>query len=354
MATFIQIKGKYGISIKAYVRKDGFKPRCKTFSNITLAKSWAKKIESDMENGLYKEVIPLKISDNHSSIRTVKDLILYFKDNIAPQRYSYSEKYDCMYDWWIDKIGALNLSDLSSSALSSAKLLLIQNNYSDSTINKYMYCLSAVLTFAVKELELIKYNPMKNISYMKNVNERTRRLSPDEILSLSNACAQHSLACLIFFLILQSTGGRYSEVLNLTVETIDFTNSRVIFMHTKNKTNRSVAIDKRLLDLIKKYLAESNISKGYIFINKRGKLLFMRGILGKIIKDCNIKDCHIHDLRHTFASNAAENGASIYDIMILLGHKSMTMTKRYTHLTQKYQDEIALKIANTLPIWNNF
>jgi len=40
--------------------------------------------------------------------------------------------------------------------------------------------------------------------------------------------------------------------------------------------------------------------------------------------------------------------------MILLGHKSMTMTKRYTHLTQKYQDEIALKIANTLPIWNNF
>ena len=78
----------------------------------------------------------------------------------------------------------------------------------------------------------------------------------------------------------------------------------------------------------------------------------MRGILRKIIKDSGIKDCHIHDLRHTFASNGAENGASIDDIMVLLGHKSMAMAKRYTHLAQKYQDEIALKIANKLPIWS--
>ena len=359
MATFIQVKTKNGISYKAYIRKEGHKPRCKTFPNITLAKKWAKKIETDMESGTYKDAPVIDFDDERSSIKTVKQLILYYKENIAPQKYSYYEKYYVMYDWWAEKIGYLNIIDLTPAILASCKALLISTeyvkgkHYSKNTINKYLFCMSAVLTWAVKELGIIPLNPMSNVECMKGVNERTRRLTQDEIIKITKACSEHSEVCLIFFLILQSTGGRYSEVLHLTVETIDFTNSRVIYMNTKNKTNRSVAIDVRLLNLIRNYIEKSGIKKGYIFTGKRGKLLYMRGVLQDIIKKCQIEDCHIHDLRHTFASNGAENGASIYDIMVLLGHKSMSMAKRYTHLTQKYQDKIALNIAKTLPIWDN-
>jgi len=362
MATYIQIEGKKGISYKAYIRINGYKPRCKTFSNITLAKKWAKKIESEMESGTYKESLSVKFNDDRDSIKTTKELILYFKENIAPVRYGkLAYMYNCMYDWWIDKVGHLDVVDLTPAILSSCKMQLMtieflkgknKVHYSGSTINKYLYCFSAVLTWCVRELEIIQVNPMSKVEHMKNLNERKRRLSKEEIEILLNGCLRHSLMCLVFFLLLQSTGGRYSEVQHLTVETIDFTNSRVVYLDTKNKTSRSVAIDKRLLDLIKRLLNETGIKTGYIFINKHGKLHYMRGILEKIIKDCGIKDCHIHDLRHTFASNGAENGASIYDIMVLLGHKSMAMAKRYTHLTQKYQDEVALRIANTLPIWN--
>ena len=45
-------------------------------------------------------------------------------------------------------------------------------------------------------------------------------------------------------------------------------------------------------------------------------------------------------MRHTFASYAAMNGASLLDISELLGHKSLTMSKRYSHLTQKHTDKI--------------
>jgi integrase len=353
MPTFIPVETKKGISYKAYIRIKGYKPRCKTFSSITLAKKWAKKIESDMEGGEYKEV-----NSNELKIKTVEDLILYYKENIAPKKYSYAEKYDVMYDWWIDKVGKIDVVDLTSANLASCKLLLMNTefykgkHYSDSTINKYLFCFSAVLKWAVNELELIPVNPMSKVEHMKNLTERSRRLSEEEIAIFTNGCIKHSLDCLVFFLILQTTGGRYSEVEHLTVETIDFINSRVIYMNTKNKTNRSVAIDRRLLDLIKKMIEQKGIKSGYIFINKNGKLLYMRGVLQKIIKECGIEDCHIHDLRHTFASKGAENGASIYDIMVLLGHKSMAMAKRYTHLTQKYQDEVALKIANIMPVWS--
>lgn len=371
MSNIVEIKNKKCVSYKVQIRRKGHDAIYETFKESDYgsahaakkaAKLWAADIEVQIGKGIYKDNKKIVTDEKIYSIRNCRDLIIYFKENIAPVRYGkLAYMYDCMYDWWIDKIGDVNVVDLTPAIIASCKMLLINTeiqkgknkvHYSNSTINKYLYCLSAVLTWCVRELELIQINPMSKVEHMKNLNERTRRLTEDEIKIFVERCAKHSLYCLVFFLILQSTGGRYSEVLHLTVETIDFKNSRVIFMDTKNGTNRSVAIDRRLLDLIKRLLDENEIKTGYIFINKHGKLLYMRGILRKIIKDSGIKDCHIHDLRHTFASNGAENGASIYDIMVLLGHKSMAMAKRYTHLTQKYQDEIALKIANKLPIWS--
>ena len=362
MATFITVESKNGKSVKAYIRIKGYRPRCKTFSNITLAKKWARQIETAMENGTYKEEVITFTDDKRVRIQTVKELILYFRENIAPKKYvEHLEKYYCMYDWWIDEIGFINVADLTTAVLSTCKQKLINTEiiksgnkvkYSNSTINKYLYAFSAVLSWAVKETELLSSNPMRNVEHMKKLNERTRRLTEEEEMILTNACKNHSMACLIFFLLLLTTGGRYSEVRDLTVETIDFINSRVIFMDTKNGTNRSVAIDLRLLNLIKEYLKKQNIKSGFIFIGKNGKLLYMRGILQKIIKDCKIEDCHIHDLRHTFASTMAEQGAGIYDIMVLLGHKSTAMAKRYTHLTQKYQDKVVTKITSTMPIWS--
>ena len=53
----------------------------------------------------------------------------------------------------------------------------------------------------------------------------------------------------------------------------------------------------------------------------------------KIVKESNIKDFHFHDLRHTFASWLAIKGISLNTIKELLGHKSITMTQRYAHLS---------------------
>ena len=58
-------------------------------------------------------------------------------------------------------------------------------------------------------------------------------------------------------------------------------------------------------------------------------------------------DFHFHDLRHTFASQVLLNGGSLKDVQELLGHKSMTMTLRYAHLTQESKRK-AVNLLNGL------
>ena len=54
------------------------------------------------------------------------------------------------------------------------------------------------------------------------------------------------------------------------------------------------------------------------------------------VKRAGITDYHFHDSRHEFASHLAMRGASLNDIRVLLGHKTMEMVMRYAHLTQSH------------------
>jgi integrase len=60
-----------------------------------------------------------------------------------------------------------------------------------------------------------------------------------------------------------------------------------------------------------------------------------------------IKDFHFHDLRHTFASQMIMRGASLKEVQEILGHKTMTMTLRYAHLSQEHKKK-AVNLLNGL------
>jgi len=141
----------------------------------------------------------------------------------------------------------------------------------------------------------------------------------------------------LFALIAVSTGARYSEILTLKIENIDFNNSQIFYLDTKNKEHRGVFIENFILQLLQEYITNRSINSGCIFLNKKKtKLAYIRGILQQIIKDTGLADFHIHDIRHTTASYIAMNGGSLLDIAEILGHKSLVMARRYSHLTQKH------------------
>lgn len=356
MARISKRENKKGIHYQVTIRKKGYKTVTRTFEKKSQAISWANKIETQMNEGTYKENPDVVIESGEKLIR-MSDLINHYKNNIAPVKYSYSDKYTVMYDWWIDKIGNIKIKELSASMLASCKRILMSEKIyrksgetvrSNNTINKYLMALSAILTYAVKELEIIDINPMSKVSIMPKPNGRTRFLSLDEIELLLNACKNHSDMLYLFVMIALSTGGRYSEVLNLQIKDIDFQNNQLFYLDTKNKTNRGVPVNADLIGLIKDY-AQKNSIDDYIFINKSsGKLYYIREALQKIIKDIGLKDFHIHDIRHTTASYIAMNGGSLLDIAEILGHKSLVMARRYSHLTQKHTASVLNKVTDKI------
>lgn len=83
-----------------------------------------------------------------------------------------------------------------------------------------------------------------------------------------------------------------------------------------------------------KTVFENGNGEGRVFISARTDepLENGRDWFDDAVVEAKLKNFHWHDLRHTFASRSRMKGAPVEDIADLLGHKSLTMTRRYAHL----------------------
>nr|DAX39305.1 MAG TPA: Integrase [Caudoviricetes sp.] len=355
MAQIRKVENKKGISYKVVIRLKGFKAVYKTFDDFKQAKKWARAVEEQMERGNYYEN-----SDNIKPIVTVKDLIDDFEKNIAPKKYSKPQQYTCMYDWWRDKIGNLNVSDLNTNILTRCRNTLISEppdkpykehkTKSNSTVRKYLFALSAVLRYAERELEIIDRNPMSRVDKPRKSKGVVRFLSDSERSALITACKDYSDTLYLFVMLAMFSGGRYNELLTLKIENIDFHNDILHFLETKNGESRGVPIYHKITELITEYMNKSGITTGYLFINpKSGKLHYLKGMFENVIDKISLKDFRFHDLRHTYASYLAQNGAELLEISQLMGHRNLQQVQIYAHLTRKHTSKVVRKMtANML------
>jgi integrase len=68
----------------------------------------------------------------------------------------------------------------------------------------------------------------------------------------------------------------------------------------------------------------------------------------RALKQAGIGDFRIHDLRHTHASIAINNGASLYEVQNLLGHSQAKTTTRYAHLADETLRRVSDKVSKTI------
>jgi integrase len=86
-----------------------------------------------------------------------------------------------------------------------------------------------------------------------------------------------------------------------------------------------------------------------VFPNQKGGNLWGIDPLWRQIRtDLELPSVHIHDLRHSYASLGINAGMSLGDIGVLLGHASITTTRRYAHIDQSYKIQKALQMGELL------
>ena len=345
MATITQRKNTKGEAyFQAKVRMKGFPPESASFKSKTKAVKWSHSIEVAMREGRYFKTV-------ESKKHTLADLIDRYIEFELPQRKSDNGKFKMQLLWWKDKVGAYMLSDITPALLSQYKELLGtepspkpkngRTTRSEATINRYMACLSIVLSKAVKEWQWMDENPMFKVTKKKEPKGRIRFLSDEEHKNLLIECKKSSKELYLLVLIAVSIGARFGEITGLKWENVDFENKMFHFMDTKNGDDRGVPIPKQAFDELKAFAKVRNIKSDYVFIRADGeKIIYFKEKFTDAVEKAGITDFHFHDLRHTAASYLAMNGASLLDIAEIIGHKTLSMVKRYSHLTKKHTAEI--------------
>jgi len=210
------------------------------------------------------------------------------------------------------------------------------------------------------EWEMIEQSPFNKgkTLLVKENNKRMRFLNEDEIKRLLENCPPYLHKIVMCAL---NTGMRRGEILGLKWEQIR--DGFIYLRETKTSEPRQIPINDSL-DLVFKQIKSEQNPKGHNVIGLNGKpikklkseyVFTYRGMPIKAvtnsfkaaIKKSGIEDFRFHDLRHTFASQLLMKGGTLKDVQELLGHKTMTMTLRYAHLTQEHKRK-AVNLLNGL------
>jgi integrase len=223
------------------------------------------------------------------------------------------------------------------------KLTRFKTIRSDATINREMSCLHHIFSKAM-EWEMIEQSPFdrgKSLIIKEN-NQRLRFLNEDEIDRFLDACPlflRHIVECAIM------TGMRRSEILGLKWDQVR--NGFIYLDKTKNNKARQIPISDELARVFKEIRKEQHLTSQYVFTYKGQPMKSNKSAFRMALKRAGIVDFRFHDLRHTFASQILIHGGSLKDVQELLGHKDMTMTLRYSHLTQERKKK-AVNLLNRL------
>ena len=89
------------------------------------------------------------------------------------------------------------------------------------------------------------------------------------------------------------------------------------------------------------------MTSDYVFTYAKRNIKRIDRAHKKVCENAGIEDFRFHDLRHTFASHVLMRGGSLKDVQEPLGHKTMTMTLRYAHLSQEHKKK-AVNLLNGL------
>lgn len=323
------------------IRLKGFPVQTATFAKQSDARKWAASVEVAIKEGRY-------FKNSHMNRKfTFREMLLKYYDEILPV-YSQKERSErkMHLEWWCKGLGSFFVSDITNIHINEQKAKL---NLAPATINKYLKNLSHVYSMAVNEWGWVDSNPLSKVKSPKLPRGRVRYLDDIEREKLIWSCKVSPNAFLYpAFILALSTGMRQAELMNLywkkpkaiPKETawgvISIEQQTIILHQTKNGEYRRIPLVGLALELVKGLAKTRRHDTDLLFPSPTHphKPIELKKAWLNALSRAEIEDFRWHDIRHTTASYLAMNGASIPEIAGVLGHKTLAMVQRYSHLSE--------------------
>ena len=266
---------------------------------------------------------------------TNEQLIKKMKEDMKMRNFS---KYT--YDSYLGKTrdmmryyGEKRLEEVTTEELREflLKYLKDERKLSDRSINYY----NSVIRF-IYEVTLDKLINKKQLPMRKQKKTVYRVLTKEELSTFFNVCDNFKFRTI--FMLVYGSGLRIGEVANLRVEDIDSKNMRIFVRAGKGNKERYTILPKQSLDMLREYWRKYRQHKrrGRIFLSESGKAItvgVIREHFRKYRRKAKINEkATVHTLRHNFATDLIERGATLIQVKELMGHSNIRSTMVYVHV----------------------
>ncbi len=299
-----------------------------TFWDRKIAERWVRDTEDAMKAGTYAKQ---KIAQGQT---VTKMIDRYIEEELPKLRSAQTVKNQLL--WWREKYGSNSLSLFSSVQILEGRDALVKAGKSPATVNRYLAALSSCLTHATKHWQLLQDNPCSNVPKLKEPAGRTRYLDDDERKRLLEACSAVNPSLHLAVVLALSTGARRMSVWSLRWRDIDLSEGKetVVFPDTKNRSDVHLPLCGPVVKLLLEHRKIRRLDSDLLFPSKidAQKPFDFKAPFARVMKQAKINEFRWHDLRHSAASYLAQQGVDLRRIAAILGHKTLQMSMRYSHL----------------------
>lgn len=244
--------------------------------------------------------------------------------------------------WLHPYLGNLTLDQITQDVIEQVRSARLKD-VSQTTVNRYLELVRAILLRARDEWEWIERVP--KVRLFKVTNSRERSLTPEQAKVLLGELPEHMRELVLFSL---ATGLRQSNVLKLEWGQVNLGLRHAWVSGTQSKNRRpiSVPLNEAALDVLKRQVGKH---PQRVFTYK-GKPINSANTKAwqAARKRAGIEDFRWHDLRHTWATWQRQAGTPTHELQRLGGWRTGAMVERYAHLAPDHLALAASRLDSVL------
>lgn len=228
------------------------------------------------------------------------------------------------------------LDEITPEDLERFKSDRLKEGRSPATINRTLALLKTIYSKAAA-WEKVADNPVKQVSLLRENNQRLRFLEVEELSRLLEACKESRNQYLYpLVLIAVGTGLREGEVMGLRWADVDMDRRLLTLPDSKGGERCTFPFSDEVWAA---FLTIPKVADNpHVFPGADEKAMtFPRTAFENAMKTAKVTDFHFHDLRHTYASHLVMEGVDLLTVKELLRHKTLEMTLRYAHLAPEHK-----------------